>query len=291
MILVAGGTGRLGARLVPRLVARGERVRVLARRTPDPAAAVAGVEYVAGDVRDRDAVARAMTDVRAVVSAMHGFGVDPSVDPASVDGDGNRNLVAAAERAGAREIVLLSVRDAGADHPLELFRMKAAAEDLVRQSSLAWTILRPGAFLELWLWFLCARLPDKAVIFGRGDNPINFISVDDVACMVERALADPSLRGQALDLGGPDNVSYRELVQTFCRVTGAPRSVRAVPRTVLRLMRHPMRLVKPVIARHMHAALVMDTGDMTFDAQPLKRRFPELPFVSVADAVARDHHA
>jgi NADH dehydrogenase len=169
--------------------------------------------------------------------------------------------------------------------------MKAAAEELVRAGGPAWTILRPGAFLELWLWFLCARLPDKAVVFGRGDNPINQVSVEDVAWMVDRALCDPVLRGQTIDMGGPDNVSHRQLVHTFCRVTGATRPVRSVPRAVLRLMRHPMRAFNPVIARHMHSALWMDTDDMTFDAQPLKQRFPELPFVTTEQAITRDYRA
>lgn len=293
MIVVVGGTGRLGAHLLSRLAARGEPLRVLSRRPPPPerTAALAGAEHVAGDVRDPGAVARAIAGARVVVSAMHGFGEDRGVDPRSVDLEGNRTLIDAATRAGTEQLVLLSIRDATATHPLELFRMKHAAEALLTQSRLAWTILRPGAFLELWLWFLCERLAasNEARIFGRGDNPINFISVEDVAWMVERAIFDPALRGARIDLGGPDNLSFRELVQRFCRATGATRDIKRVPRALIRTLYPPMRLFNPTVARHMKAAIVMDSADMTYDAAPLQRRFPELPWVTADRAINRDY--
>ena len=99
MILVAGGTGRLGTLVVSRLAANGLRVRVLTR---DPVRAghldKAAAEIVQGDVRDLTSVERAMGGITAVVSAVHGFGGPGRVTPASVDRAGNANLVAAAAR-------------------------------------------------------------------------------------------------------------------------------------------------------------------------------------------------
>jgi uncharacterized protein YbjT (DUF2867 family) len=86
MILVAGGTGRLGKEIVRLLVARGEHVRVFARHP------VAGIDMVTGDVRDAGAVALAMVGVKTVVSAVHGF----ASDPRGIDLDGNANLLSAA---------------------------------------------------------------------------------------------------------------------------------------------------------------------------------------------------
>lgn len=89
MILVAGGTGTLGSRLVDRLLNRGLRVRILTRdgsrvrqRDRD------NLEVTEGDVRVRADVAQAMTGVEIVVSAMHGFAGPGGVSPASVDRDG-----------------------------------------------------------------------------------------------------------------------------------------------------------------------------------------------------------
>ncbi len=90
MILVAGGTGTLGSRLVRRLLDRGLSVRVLtrdARRVADDLRD--GLDVVEGDVRDRAAVARAMPGVETVVSAVHGLVGTGGASPASVDRDGN----------------------------------------------------------------------------------------------------------------------------------------------------------------------------------------------------------
>ena len=151
MILVAGGSGRLGSLLVRRLVAGGATVRVL-RRTRARAAHLdaALVEIVEGDVRVASDAQRAVAGANVVVSAVHGFAGAGGVSPASVDRDGNRHLVDAAARAGAT-VILMSVVGASAESPMELFRMKDAAEQYLRASGTQWTIVRSTAFLETWI--------------------------------------------------------------------------------------------------------------------------------------------
>ena len=86
MIVVAGGTGTLGTRLVARLAEQGLAVRVLTR---DPARAQhlagRGVEVVRGDVRDPGSLTRALRGASTVISAVHGFAGHGGVSPASVD--------------------------------------------------------------------------------------------------------------------------------------------------------------------------------------------------------------
>ena len=141
MILVAGGTGRLGTLVVSRLAARGLDVRVLTR---DPARAHhlggAATDIVRGDVRDRTSIQRAMQGVDTVVSAVHGFAGPGRVTPASVDRDGNANLVDTATALGT-DVVLLSVVGASSDNPMELFRAKHEAEQHLRASNVRWTIV------------------------------------------------------------------------------------------------------------------------------------------------------
>ena len=156
MILVAGGTGRLGRLLVRRLVDGGNSVRVLTR---DPSAAMdlvdAGVELVPGDVRDPATLGSALSGVSTVVSAVHGLVGSGGVTPASVDRDGNRNLIDAAGAARPpAEVVLVSTVGASPDHPMELFRMKWAAEEQLRASGLPWTIVRSNALVETWVELL-----------------------------------------------------------------------------------------------------------------------------------------
>jgi NADH dehydrogenase len=129
VILVAGGTGRLGTAVVGRLVSRGTDVRVLTR---DPGRArhleAERVEVVTGDVRDRASLGRATAGVEVVVSAVQGFTGPGRISPATVDRDGNANLTDAAGTAGA-DLVLISAVGAAANSPMELFRMKRAAEE------------------------------------------------------------------------------------------------------------------------------------------------------------------
>jgi uncharacterized protein YbjT (DUF2867 family) len=250
-VLVAGGTGRLGSLVVRQLAERDVAVRVLTR---DPARAKPlqplGIGIVEGDVRRPDSLPAAMADVDVVVSAVQGFAGPGHVSPQSVDGEGNAHLIAAAGAAGAA-VVMVSVVGAAPDSPMELFRCKHSAEKTLQSSGVPWTIVRATAFVELW-----AELVGKGIVFGRGDNPINFVSVRDVAEIVTDAVVDPTRRGHVIEVGGPEDLTFNELAAALRDVRGAPAKVRHVPRTMLRAL--------APLHRQPRAALVMDTLDMTY---------------------------
>ncbi len=249
--LVAGGTGRLGKLVVERLVEQDVAVRVLTRdpRRAEPLRRF-DVEVVEGDARRPDTLGPAAAGVEVVVSAMHGFAGPGGVTPRSVDRDGNANLVAAARDAQAA-FVMMSVVGASPDSPMVLFREKHAAEQVLQSSGLSWTIVRATAFAELW-----AEVVGRGTVFGRGDNPINFVSVNDVADLVARAVLDPTYRGRILEIGGPRDLSLNELAVLLRDRCGSPGRVRHLPRGLLRALAPLHRLPQ--------AALVMDTADLTF---------------------------
>jgi uncharacterized protein YbjT (DUF2867 family) len=257
MILVAGGTGRLGAVLVPRLTTRGEQVRVLTR-APSRAAHLTGVEVVVGDVRRPADLAPAVRGVTAVVSAVHGFAGPGHVSPESVDRDGNAHLIDAARSVGAR-VVLLSVIGAAPTHPLGLFRMKAAAEEALQRSSLPWTIVRSGAFLEFYqdLMRRSAGRSGRPIVPGRGTNPVQFCLVAEVAAAVETALRDSA--SKVVELDGPTMTMNEVAASAVSDVTSRGRPPRHVPRAVLRGL--AVARSSPV-GRQAQAALVMDTYDL-----------------------------
>ncbi len=272
MILVAGGTGRLGTLVVRRLAADGVPVRVLTRdRARAQHLGDAAAEVVVGDVRDAPSLTPAMRDVSTVVSAVHGFEGPGGVSPASVDRDGNAHLVDAAVAAGA-DVVLLSIVGASATSPMELFRAKYAAEQHLRASNARWTIVRATAFIELW-----AEILAKGMVFGAGDNPINFVSVQDVAAVVARAVVDPSMRGRTIDVGGPDNLTMNELVAALQGLHRPPAKVRHIPRAMLRVLA-PM-------SRRVAAALAMDTTDLGFDPATSPSAAPDLRPTDVGTAL------
>ena len=280
MILLAGGTGTLGRELVNRLTTSGEQVRVLTRapaHMPDPAA-----EMSVGDVTDPGSLAAAVDGCGTVVSAVHGFLGGRGHGPEAVDDRGNANLLRAAADAGVQHFILLSVLDAGPHHPMSLHRAKHAAEQRLYACGLAYTVLRPSAYIETWAGIIGGKLAGggPALVFGQGQNPINFVSVRDVATLIEQAIRDPLLRGETIDVPGPDNLTMTEVA----RLLGASR-IRHVPRGALRLLAATAGPFAPAFARQATAAIVMDTMDMTADAAPLHARFPEITWHYAADVI------
>jgi uncharacterized protein YbjT (DUF2867 family) len=237
MFLVAGGTGRLGSRVVELLNARGATVVTLSRNAD-------------GDLRD--ITDQALVGVSVAVSCVTGF---PGQAPGGVDRDGNIAFIDAAARAGAA-VVLVSVLGAAPHSPMELFRMKYAAEEHLRRSGVPWTIIRPDAFEETWVEILeqTAGRRCRPVVFGRGDNEIAWTPVDEVAAQVVRAVLDPELRGQTIDVAGPDPRTLEQLARGVMQDHGWQGSPRHVPRAAL----HLMALVPGQAGRMAKASLAMD---------------------------------
>ncbi|MEO6045438.1 MAG: SDR family oxidoreductase [Tepidiformaceae bacterium] len=284
---MAGGTGTLGRRLVERLAVAGGGVRVLSRTPGAVAFASATVEVVAGDVRDRAAVERAMVGVTTVVSAMHGFLGTGDSGPRGIDAEGNAILVEAAVAAGVEHFVLVSVQGASPDSPMELARMKFVAEQNLRASPLAWTIVRPTAFMETWGHIVGDPLvrTGKTLIFGRGTNPINFVSATDVARLIELAINDPALRGEAIDFGGPQDLTLTGLADVVGRVAGREVKKRHIPLVVMRASSLALRPIKPALSRQIRAGVVMDTVDLTFGATAVRERFNSIPVTTFENVV------
>ncbi len=237
MILVAGGTGRLGSLVVERLEAKGMRVRALSHH---------------GDGDLRRITDESLDGVSVVISTVTGF---PTQPPKDVDRDGNVALIDAAERVGA-DVVLVSVFGASTDSPMELFRMKHAAEEHLRRSRSAWTIIRPDAFEETWVEILeqTAGRRQRPLVFGRGDNPFAWVSVKTVAAEVVRAVTDPSMRGRTIDVRGPQQRTLDQLARRVMSDHGWEGDPRHIPRALL----HLMSLAPGKQGRLAHASLAMD---------------------------------
>lgn len=170
---------------------------------------------------------------------------------------------------------------------MSLHRAKYAAEQDVHASAMAWTVLRPSSYVETWVDIVGAKIASggPALVFGRADNPINFVSVQDVATLVERALTDPALRGQTIEVPGPDNLTMEQVALHL----GASK-IRHIPRGALRFLSTTLPPLAPAFARQTQAALVMDTTDMIADASALLSRFPDISW-HPATEIAKQHSA
>ncbi|MEP7181547.1 MAG: SDR family oxidoreductase [Betaproteobacteria bacterium] len=276
MIAVFGASGRLG-RAVARLLIDDRRPVRAVTRNPASLADFAqlGVEVVVADLRDTASTARACAGATHVVAATHGFPGQRGNDPPAVDRDGNRRLVDAARGAGIERFVFVSAAIASADNPVDFFRFKQESENYLRDSGMEFTILRAAAFMEFWAAMIGDGIlkDGKAKIFGVGENPINFVSVADVARYVVASLDDPRLRNRTITVGGPQDLSFLDVVATFERVTGRTAVVSHVPLAVMRAIAAVTRRINAPLWRQVQAGIQFDTTDQRCDMAATAREF------------------
>jgi len=187
-----------------------------------------------------------------------------------VDGLGTRALIAAAAEAGVERFVFVSVFHARHDHPNELQREKYESEQALRARGMRWTILRPVPSMERWVWLVGQNVPTggKALVLGRGENPVNFVSAEDVASVVVEASTGASPPSRVIDVAGPEDVTLLGIVDAFTAALGRPVPIRMVPPAALRAMSVLARPFAPARAWQARGAAVMDSTDMAIRAQP-----------------------
>ncbi len=239
MVLVAGSTGFLGREICRRLRARGAPVRALVRSSSDQTVVAAlealGANTIVGDAKDRaslDAACRGADTVISTVTTTRSRAPGDSLE--SADHQGQLALVDAARAAGVQRFVFVSFSGgiAGED---ALTAAKRGVEARVRESGMTFTILRPSYFMEVWLGphlgFDAANA--TARVYGAGENPISFISRDDVAEFVLQALDNPVAGNATIELGGPEALSPHQVIRIFEQVGGRPFEVQYVSEAAL----------------------------------------------------------
>jgi uncharacterized protein YbjT (DUF2867 family) len=227
MNLVVGSSGMLGGKIARKLLARGEPVRVLVRQP----STLDGVEIARGDLKDAaslDAACRGATTVITTANSAQRGGED---DVGAVDLDGNRALIDAANRAGVRQFVFVSVAFVDVDSPVPLFAAKARTEQHLRESGLTWTIVAPHIFLDVWFGLLvgsalAAGMPVSLVHGGRARH--SFVAADDVAEFAARAVNHPAAFGRRIVLGGPEALSWTDIVEKTVAILGRPVPVQSI---------------------------------------------------------------
>jgi uncharacterized protein YbjT (DUF2867 family) len=276
MILIVGASGRLGSVVVRHLLAQGKSIRVMTRNPLSLAhLKQQEVEIVSGDLRDRASLASACQGVEQVLAAAHALDGKGDNNPRTVDDMGNRHLIDAAKAEGVKHFIFVSVQGASPDSPLEFFRIKYRTEEYLRASGLSFTILRPGAYMELWAQLIGqpVREQGKTIIFGRGNNPINFVSVQDVARFVRIALDDPRTRNAVIEVGGPENLTMNQVTEIFERSSRRQAKKRHIPLPMMRVMSILMRPLNPAMSRLIGNGIYMDTANLRYDTADTARAF------------------
>jgi uncharacterized protein YbjT (DUF2867 family) len=278
MILVVGATGTLGRKVVRTLLASGEEVRAMTRvlAKVDELKAL-GARPIRGNLADPESLEFAVRGARVVVAAAHSILGRGHESSEAVDDEGHRSLIDTAKAAGVEHFIYTSVFQASSDHPLDFWRTKARVERHLQDSGMAYTIVRPTSFMDMHAYQLIGKSViegKRAMLTGRGTNLRNFVASEDVAKAVVGALRIPSLRGQTIDVGGPENLSGHDVVQIFERVSGRKAKVGHVPIRALRIMSRAVAPVHPGVSRIMKMAVISETTDQTFDPSVLRTKMP-----------------
>ena len=278
MILVVGATGTLGRKVVRTLLASGEHVRAMTRilAKVDELKAL-GARPVRGNLSDPESLEFAVRGVRAVVAAAHSILGRRHESSEAVDDEGHRSLIDAAKAAGVEHFIYTSVFQASPDHPIDFWRTKARIERHLEDSGMTYTILRPTSFMDMHAYQLIGKSVvegKRVMLTGRGTNPRNFVASEDVAKVVVGSLKIPSLRGQTIDVGGPENLTAHDVVKIFERVSGQKAKIRHLPIAVVKTMSRTVRPLHPGISRILKSAVVSETTDQTFDPSALRMKIP-----------------
>lgn len=266
-ILVAGATGQVGGLVARKLMAAGIPVRALGRN-PDKLAglAAAGAEAVAVDLLDRAAVARACEGIGQVFTSVNNIMGRGALSPNRIDLPAHDALCEAARGAGVRRLLYLSARGLSPDSPVDFFRVKHAIEERIRRSGVSYVLLRPSAFMETWAGMLGdgIRKNGVAILFGDGRSIANFIAVEDVADFSVRILLREEVRNEAIEVGGPSNLSFDTLVTLLEEQMGVRARRRRIPLPVLWWGGVLLRPFNEVAARLMRMGYFTATRDGRF---------------------------
>ena len=241
-VLVTGGTGFVGPKIVHALRARELDVRCLVRdRSRGRTLESWGCELAEGDVTERDSLSPALAGCDVVVHLVAIIQGRPE-DFERIMSQGTRNVVAAAKEAGTRRFVLMSALGTSEETKelVPYYRSKWAMEQAVKESGLEHVIFRPsfvfgrdGGILPTFMRI--ARIAPVTPIVGSGEQRVQPIWVDDVGAFYAKGVDLPEAANRTFEVGGPDAVSWNELYARIKRVLGKRRPSVHIPFGLMRV--------------------------------------------------------
>ncbi|HEX9560305.1 MAG TPA: NAD(P)H-binding protein [Candidatus Dormibacteraeota bacterium] len=209
-VLVTGGTGALGRQVVKRLLDTGHRARILSRRQAEGTAG----DWVQGDLVTGAGLELAVKNVDAIVHAASDASAPRKYQ--ATDVLGTRRLLAMAREAGVRHVVYISIVGMeGVAYPY--YRSKLAAEEVMRENIVPWSILRATQFHTLMDIFLdgMSKLPRLATVpFKWQFQPVD--TTDVAARLVEVVTGEPA--GMLPDFGGPEVRDFKSLATSWLKI-------------------------------------------------------------------------
>ncbi len=229
-ILVLGGTGHYGRRIVASLLNKGVPVRVLTRKVEQAKFLGNQVELVAGDITSSESVAEALAGARALVISVSAFSPSLIRKLHAIERDAVLSVLAQAQAAQVLRVVYISVYnirfDLVGDLKLESAHIKAEVEAALARSGLNWTVL--GAPPSMEIFFAMIR-GSTLTVPGGGPPALPTISPVDVGEIAAQAALRDDLGGKRFRLAGPEAISFPDAARRIGQVRGQAIGFRAIP--------------------------------------------------------------
>lgn len=253
MILLTGGTGFIGRVLTRQLVESGHRVRLLLQpslRTPRLPTSVP-VEVAVTGLDDMQGLRAAMRGIDTIYHLAGGEGEGGRANLQVVDIDGTRALCQAASDARVRHILYLSHLGASRAAGFPVLKAKGIAEEYIRKSGIAHTILRgsllfgPSDEFTTGLAMLLAASPGFLPLPSRGETLLQPLWVEDLVTCLLWSLDNPDTINQTFDLGGSETFALRPLVEIIMEAANLHRILVNWPTQSMRTMTIIMESIFP----------------------------------------------
>lgn len=278
MVLLIGASGLLGTEIVRNLTSKGVELKLSTRNPQKLAKEQPGVDRIHYlDITRPDTYSTSFSGVDTVIISIHSlFGIGENSSP-KVDGKGLIQLINYMASLGnqIKHVVLISILNPEKFLEIEFFRYKLEAERKLISSGLPFSIVQPAAFMELHIAELMGKdvLNNRKVkLMGNGNLPCGFVSIKDVAQLIEQILNHGPTYSR-MPMCSPDKLSRREVIEKYAEKLGVKSNVFALkPGTVLKLS-SIMRFFHSGLARMMQMAGTMDSADTTEDAASTYNRF------------------
>lgn len=226
-VFVTGSTGFVGNHVIQALLDKGHQVRALVRqRSEYKLKRPEDVEIFYGTVTSTADLVQGMQGCNAVIHLVGIIRALPSkgITFERLHIEATANVIAGAKETGVSRMVHMSALGARENGATPYFRTKFAAEELVRQSGLSCTIFRPSLIFgrggEAIKMFAGMVKTFVVPIIGDGNYRFQPVHVTTVAKGFARALEVDTVQGRTLDVGGPDTVTFNEIMDALARVMG-----------------------------------------------------------------------
>ena len=241
MIVLAGASGFVGGHLADDLRGSDGGIVCLARsETAANALLAKGCRVIRGDITLPETLDGALHQDDFVI---HLVGIIEEKGRATFQAihvDGTRNLVAEAKRAGVRHFFYQSALGADRDSWSGYLRTKAEAEEIVKQSGIPFTIFRPSLIIGPWDGFTkklmdMIKLSPVLPLPGEGNAKFQPVYIKDWLRCMRRVLDAPENFAGTYDIGGPEYVTYREVVEHLSKAMGYKKPVFSIPMGFMKL--------------------------------------------------------